>query len=64
MLTVAHEHHHSLVEANENRQGTRSESLAREHARLSRRNLEIALADKDILSCVPGASLIRIPRAG
>jgi GntR family transcriptional regulator of vanillate catabolism len=62
ILTIGHEHHHALVEAIENRQGTRAESLAREHARLSRRNLEIALADKDILSCVPGASLIRIPR--
>lgn len=63
ILTVGHEHHHALVEAIENRQGTRAESLAREHARLSRRNLEIALGDKDILSCVPGASLIRLPRA-
>ncbi len=62
MLTVAHEHHHALVEAIENRQGTRAESLAREHSRLSRRNLEIALSDKDFLSCVPGASLIRLPR--
>jgi GntR family transcriptional regulator, vanillate catabolism transcriptional regulator len=61
LLTVAHEHHNALLDAIANRQGTRSEHLAREHARLSRRNLEAALADKDIMSSVPGASLIRLP---
>jgi GntR family transcriptional regulator of vanillate catabolism len=61
MLTIGHEHHHAIVEAIENRQGARAESLAREHARLSRRNLEMVLSDKNIWSCVPGASLIRMP---
>ncbi len=56
---VGREQHHAIVEAIENRQGTRAESLAREHARLSRRNLELALTDSDILSCVPGSSLIK-----
>ena len=56
---VGREQHHAIVEAIENRQGTRAESLAREHARLSRRNLELALTDSAILSCVPGSSLIK-----
>jgi len=61
LLTVAHEHHNALIEALENRQGSRAESLAREHAGLALRNLEAALADKDVLNSVPGASLIRMP---
>jgi GntR family transcriptional regulator, vanillate catabolism transcriptional regulator len=61
LLTVAHEHHHALLEAIENRQGSRAESLAREHAGLALRNLEAVLADKDVSSSVPGASLIRMP---
>lgn len=59
MFTIGQDQHHALVEAIETRQGTRAESIAREHARLSRRNLEFALNDKSILECVPGASLIR-----
>ena len=61
MITIGHEQHHAIVEAIENRQGTRAESLAREHARLSRRNLELALADHSVWSCVPGSSLIKMP---
>ena len=60
MRTVAHEHHHALVEAIEHRQGSRAESLAREHAHMARRNLEVAMADQKILSTVPGGRLIRL----
>ena len=63
MFAVSHEHHRSIVEAIEQRQGTRAEALAREHARMTRRNVEFALSDTSILSGVPGASLIRIPAA-
>ena len=35
--------------------------LAREHAQLTRRNLEIALADLEFLSSLPGGSLIKRP---
>jgi GntR family transcriptional regulator, vanillate catabolism transcriptional regulator len=56
---VGQEQHHVIVEAIENRQGARAESIAREHARLARRNLEMALTDQAILSCVPGNSLIK-----
>ena len=59
MFTIGQDQHRSILEAIENRQGARAESLAREHARLSRRNLEFALTDHSILRHVPGASLIR-----
>ena len=59
MHIIGQEQHHAIVEAVETRQGTRAESIAREHARLSRRNLETVLTDREILSCVPGNSLIK-----
>jgi GntR family transcriptional regulator, vanillate catabolism transcriptional regulator len=63
LLTVAHDHHHAIIEAIEKRQGSRAEALAREHACLALRNLEAVMADKDVSSSVPGASLIRMPDA-
>jgi GntR family transcriptional regulator, vanillate catabolism transcriptional regulator len=55
------EHHRSLAEAIENREGTRAESLAREHARIARRNLSRTLQDRKLFNQVPGASLIVLP---
>jgi GntR family transcriptional regulator, vanillate catabolism transcriptional regulator len=63
MFAISHEHHRSIVEAIEQRHGTRAEALAREHSRMTRRNVEFAISDTSILSGVPGASLIRIPAA-
>ena len=63
MFAVSHEHHRSIVEAIEHRQGSRAEALAREHSRMTRRNVEFALSDTSILSGVPGASLIKMPAA-
>jgi len=63
MYAVSHEHHRSIVEAIEQRQGTRAEAVAREHSRMTRRNVEVALSDTSILSGVPGASLIKVPAA-
>lgn len=59
MHTIGSEQHRAMVEAIEKRQGSRGESIAREHARLTRRNLEMAFLDKDILNCVPGGALIK-----
>lgn len=60
LMTIGQEQHHAILEAIEKREGTRAEALAREHVRLSRRNLESVLSgDSGILDCVPGASLIR-----
>jgi GntR family transcriptional regulator of vanillate catabolism len=60
MVVIGREQHHAILEAVERRQGTRAEALAREHAQLSRRNLESALADENIRDCVPGGKLILI----
>lgn len=61
IMTLAMEHHHSILEAIGNGEGARAEDLAREHARLSRRNLELALesasADEKPAS---GLSLVRV----
>ena len=58
IFAISEEHHHRLIQVTALRQGTRAENLAREHAQLTRRNLEIALNDADFLSSLPGGSLI------
>jgi len=63
ILIIAHRHHEDLIEAIERRQGTRAESLAREHARLALSNLEIVVEHRDVLERMPGASLISLPDA-
>jgi GntR family transcriptional regulator, vanillate catabolism transcriptional regulator len=63
LFIIGQEQHHALLEAIEYRQGSRAEALAREHARLARRNLESVLDDESIQNCVPGASLIKFPAA-
>jgi GntR family transcriptional regulator, vanillate catabolism transcriptional regulator len=55
---VAAQHHRALVEAIEGREGTRAEALAREHSRISRRNLVLALQERDVVRRFPGAALI------
>jgi GntR family transcriptional regulator of vanillate catabolism len=60
ILVLAQDQHRTILEAIENREGTRAENMAREHARISRRNLEIALERRDLLDDVPGASLLRL----
>ncbi len=59
-LAIALEHHRAIVEAIGTRQGTRAENLAREHAYVARRVLELALSDTDALSRVPGGPLINL----
>jgi GntR family transcriptional regulator of vanillate catabolism len=39
-------------------EGTRAEALAREHARLARRNLEVALRHRDVLDHVRDGSAV------
>ena len=64
ILVVAQSHHRALVDAIEQREGARAEGIAREHARIAKRNLDIVLANRDVLHQVPGASLIRLPGSG
>lgn len=60
VLVIAEGDHRNLVEAIERREGARAEALAREHARLARRNLEIVLRNRELLASLPGASLISL----
>jgi GntR family transcriptional regulator, vanillate catabolism transcriptional regulator len=60
ILVIAHRHHQGLIEAIEDRQGARAESLAREHARIALTNLEIVLRHREVLARLPGASLIAL----
>ena len=62
-LAVAKQHHWAIVEAIGHRQGTRAESLAREHAFIGRQVLELALSDTAAFSRVPGGSLIDLTSA-
>jgi GntR family transcriptional regulator, vanillate catabolism transcriptional regulator len=56
--SVAAEQHRAIVEAIENREGARAEALAREHSRISRRNLEFAFRSKESSHHSPGLSLV------
>jgi GntR family transcriptional regulator of vanillate catabolism len=58
LLTIAKEQHRAILEALADREGTRAEMLVREHARMARRNLELALQHKGIGE-MPGSQLIR-----
>jgi GntR family transcriptional regulator of vanillate catabolism len=59
ILKMAQTQHHDIVDAIEARSGSRAEALVREHARIARKNLELALLNTDALQHVVGASLIR-----
>ena len=59
IFIIAQDQHRCIVDAIENREGARAEALMREHARLARRNLELALRNKASFDLVAGAALIR-----
>jgi GntR family transcriptional regulator of vanillate catabolism len=59
ILKIAQAQHHDIVAAIEARSGSRAEALVREHARIARKNLELALLNADALRQVVGAPLIR-----
>jgi GntR family transcriptional regulator of vanillate catabolism len=58
---VALNHHRALLEALELRQGARAEAVGREHARLARENLDVALQDRRARERVRGGSLVLLP---
>ena len=60
ILVIAQNHHLSVVEAIERREGTRAEGIMREHARLARTNLDIVLRHRGILDRMPGALLLAL----
>jgi GntR family transcriptional regulator of vanillate catabolism len=61
ILMIAQDHHHVVIDAIENREGTRAEAVMREHARLAARNLRLALRNRTRLDLLPGLALIRSP---
>lgn len=58
LFTVAQDHHRCIARAIEDGEGERAEFIMREHARLARRNLELALRNQQTRDLVPGSSLI------
>jgi GntR family transcriptional regulator of vanillate catabolism len=58
-LRLGQEHHRILLEAISGREGARAEAVAREHARLARRNLGLVLEQKELFHKLQGAVLIR-----
>jgi GntR family transcriptional regulator, vanillate catabolism transcriptional regulator len=63
ILLVAQHQHHAIVDAIARREGARADAIAREHARIARRNLDIALENRHLLDRVPGSTLLRLPAA-
>jgi GntR family transcriptional regulator, vanillate catabolism transcriptional regulator len=61
ILDMAIYQHQAIIEAIENREGARAESLAREHTRLSRNTLMKAFLHTEFIQRLPGASLIQLP---
>jgi GntR family transcriptional regulator of vanillate catabolism len=59
ILKRAQAQHHDIVEAIEARSSARVEPLVKEHARIARRNLELALRNADVLGQLIGAGLIQ-----
>jgi GntR family transcriptional regulator of vanillate catabolism len=63
ILITAQEHHRAVVESIEAREGGRAETLMREHARLARRNLQLALRHREAMDQVRGGALIAFARS-
>jgi GntR family transcriptional regulator of vanillate catabolism len=58
ILVVAQHQHWQLIASIRARHGTRAEEIAREHARLSRLNLELVLENREARDRMPGAPLL------
>ena len=58
MLVVAQDQHWQVLDAIERREGSRAESIMREHSRIAQRNLREAVQNHD-LDQMPGVRLIR-----
>jgi GntR family transcriptional regulator of vanillate catabolism len=61
VVTLSQVHHRAIIDAIAHREPARAEAMAREHSRLARTSLELILRDRQLLSKMPGASLIRFP---
>lgn len=59
-LQVGQEHHRAILDAVANREGARAEALAREHARLAKRNLDQVMKSQTLKDAVPGLFLVAV----
>lgn len=59
LFVISVEHHRGIVDAIRSREGARAESIAREHARIARRNLENAIEHQSLGETIPGLTLIK-----
>lgn len=62
ILLISNQHHSAVADAIANREGTRAESMTREHSRNVRRCVTLALQEQR-LEQIPGGSLIKVPQA-
>jgi GntR family transcriptional regulator of vanillate catabolism len=60
LFHIAIDQHQGIIDAITNREAARAEMLAREHARVARRNLETALRNGEIAAFVPGMKLVKL----
>jgi GntR family transcriptional regulator, vanillate catabolism transcriptional regulator len=60
LFHAAVDQHEGIMDAIRNREAARAETLAREHARVARRNLETALKNGEIGKFVPGMKLVEL----
>ena len=60
LFLVSVDQHRCIIEALAAREGARAENVAREHARVARRNLETALSNQELGESVPGLRLIKL----
>jgi GntR family transcriptional regulator, vanillate catabolism transcriptional regulator len=59
IFLIGRDQHLRIIEAISQRQGSRAESIAREHALIARRALELVLNHEDIMSGLPGSLLLQ-----
>jgi GntR family transcriptional regulator, vanillate catabolism transcriptional regulator len=59
ILLIAQDHHRIVIDAIENREGTRAEAVMREHSRLAARNLRLALRNRTHLDLLPALALLK-----
>jgi GntR family transcriptional regulator of vanillate catabolism len=60
ILIVAQAGHRGMVEAISRREGARADRIAREHALVALRTLEIVVRNREMFDGIPGAALLRL----
>lgn len=58
IFIIARDQHLQIIDAIAKRQGARAEAIAREHAQIARRALEVVLTHAEVLRSLPGGPLI------